>query len=233
MELKSRSEVSIPTIWETQKTNARIEASKMPTAIGPWSKANALPKELKGSAKHDTTIKSSLKIRESEKVRMEPPVTVTFKCPAGMDKKEFVRQVNGQQRGLNSMNVDRWIKNRDNYKMNGRSLEGAEAQRLQRQKAYHSRIESNQNKGMSFSSAKHEADNWIKGQAALHNPDQIAGGDPRKVSRMGDAHVNSSIGSQWKNNIDQLESAIKTYAKGRSSDELARTKLNVKLITEG
>jgi len=166
---------------------------------------------------------------------MTEQVQVEFKCPQGMDKKEFTRQVKGQERGLNSMTIGKWIENREGYKAraeatgNGRSPEGHEAQRIQREKAYQSRIESNQKNGLSYSEAKQEATQWISTQAALHNPDQIAGGDPSKVSRMGDAGVNSSIGSQWRSRIDGMESAIKQVASKMSAEELATTKLNVKL----
>ncbi|WP_395343518.1 polymorphic toxin type 15 domain-containing protein [Ningiella sp. W23] len=33
--------------------------------------------------------------------------------------------------------------------------------------------------------------------AALHDPDIIAGGYPDKIKKMGNTHVNSSLGSQW------------------------------------
>lgn len=172
---------------------------------------------------------------KTEAKRMTEQVQVEFKCPQGLDKKEFTRQVKGQERGLNGMTVGKWIENRENYKSraeitgNGRSPEGHEAQKLQREKAYQSRIESNQKKGLSYSEAKQEATQWISTQAALHNPDQIAGGDPTKVSRMGDANVNSSIGSQWRSRIDSMEASIKEAASKMSADELATTKLNVKL----
>ena len=172
---------------------------------------------------------------KAEVKRMTEQVQVEFKCPQGMDKKEFTRQVKGQERGLNSMTIGKWIENREGYKAraeatgNGRSPEGHEAQRIQREKAYQSRIESNQKNGLSYSEAKQEATQWISTQAALHNPDQIAGGDPSKVSRMGDAGVNSSIGSQWRSRIDGMESTIKQVASKMSAEELATTKLNVKL----
>jgi hypothetical protein len=174
-----------------------------------------------------------------EGTRMTEQVQVEFKCPQGMDKREFTRQVKGQERGLNSMTVGKWIDNRDRYKAraeatgNGRSPEGHEAQRTQREKAYQSRIESNQKKGLSYSEAKQEASQWISTKAALHNPDQIAGGDPSWVSRVGDAGVNSSIGSQWKNLISGMETSIKQAASKMTVEELATTKLNIKLTVEG
>ena len=48
---------------------------------------------------------------------------------------------------------------------------------------------------MSFREAKDKAEKWLSSQAALHNPDQIAGGNPMNVSGLGDKGVNSSIGA--------------------------------------
>lgn len=178
--------------------------------------------------------------QEAEKVekieKMEPPIEIEFKCPEGMDKKEFTRQIKAQERGLNSQTV---LENRNNRAAfeqrklesgNGRDLEsGKKAQDIARQKASQSRIESNQKKGMSYSEAKTEAEAWMKNQAALHNPDQIAGGDPAKVSRMGDANINSSIGSQWRTRVDKLKEGVDDFAKNKSAEELANIKMNVKL----
>lgn len=175
--------------------------------------------------------KNSPKPEKNEIQRMDQFI-IKFKCPDNLDPKEMTRQLNGQQRGINSMDISHWQGNRENFKINGRSLEGNEAQNIQREKALQSRIKTNQDKGMSYSDAKKEADNWIKTQAALHNPDQIAGGDPNKVSRMGDSRVNSSIGRQWQDRINSLESAVKEYAKGKSPEELAKIKMNVKLEME-
>ena len=154
-----------------------------------------------------------------------------------MDKKEFNRQLKGQERGLNGQTVAENMKNRNEFikrKMetgNGRDLEsGKKAQEIRRQKALQSRIDSNQKDGMSYKQAKAEAESWIKTQAALHNPDQIAGGDPSKVSRMGDAKINASIGAQWKTKVKELEGGVKEFAKGKSQEELAHTKMNVKLV---
>lgn len=175
-----------------------------------------------------------------EKLRMEPPVIIVFKCPDGVDPKEFLRQIKGQERGLNSQTIAENTQNREAYARrksetgNGRDPESKEIQERTRQKALQSRIESNQKNGMTYSEAKAEAENWIKGQAALHNPDQIAGGDPVKVSRMGDASVNSSIGVQWRSRVAILDRAIADYCKseGVEPGDLTRTKLNVKLEME-
>ncbi|SFJ93352.1 MULTISPECIES: polymorphic toxin type 15 domain-containing protein [unclassified Bacillus (in: firmicutes)] len=39
--------------------------------------------------------------------------------------------------------------------------------------------------GKSFDIAETEAKEWTETQAALHNPDQITGGDPLKIGGMG------------------------------------------------
>ena len=184
------------------------------------------------------TIEKKDNIESESKERMEPPITIKFKCPESCDPKEFERQLKGQERGLNSQTIEENTKNREAYEKrktetgNGRDVESGKAQEITRQKAYQSRIESNQRKGMSYSEAKAEADSWIKTQAALHNPDQIAGGDPKKVSRMGDSNVNSSIGSQWRSRVNELDKAINEYSEGKSPEELKNTKLNVKLEME-
>ena len=121
-----------------------------------------------------------------------------------MDRKEFNRQLKGQERGINSQTIAENKANRENYQRrkdetgDGRAPEADVAQRRAKEKAFQSRISTNmEKKNMSYGEAKKEAEEWMNGQAALHNPDQVAGGDPNKVSRMGNSRVNSSIGSQW------------------------------------
>ncbi len=169
--------------------------------------------------------------------KIEPPVVIEFTCPDGVDRKEFIKQLKGQERGLNSQTLAENMDNRAAYEQrkvemgNGRDLsEGKKAQEIARDKAVHSRIESNQEKGLTYTDAKKEAAEWIKTQDALHNPDQIAGGDPLKVSRMGNASVNRSIGKQWGTRVDQLSGAIEDYAKGKTREELENTKMNVRLV---
>lgn len=169
--------------------------------------------------------------------KMSPQIEIKFTCPEGMDRKEFTRQLKGQERGINSQSVLENMINRTAFEQrkldtgNGRNIEiGQKAQEIARQKATQSRILSNQKKGMSYSEAKVEADSWIKDQAALHNPDQIAGGDPAKVSRMGDAKVNSSIGSQWRKRVDILADGVDAFAQNKSAKELSDTKMNVRLV---
>ena len=69
----------------------------------------------------------------------------------------------------------------------------------------------------------------MKSQAALHNPDQVAGGYANNVGGVGDKGVNSSLGAQWRNNVKILDEAIERMAEGMTEAERKSTYLNVKL----
>ncbi|KWC84734.1 hypothetical protein WL57_18675 [Burkholderia cepacia] len=64
----------------------------------------------------------------------------------------------------------------------------------------------------------------MKTLAALHNPDMIAGGKD-VVTMMGDRGVNSSIGSQRKDRVAELDEAAKNVPEA----ERGGTKMNAKL----
>ena len=181
---------------------------------------------------------SVLDVKERKLPEKMDSVTIRFRYPEGASetqKKEFDRQLKAQERGLNRQSVAENIENRQNYQLrkaetgNGRSPESSMAQQRVREKAIAQRIESNQNKGLSYGEAQKEAYEWIQKQAALHDPDQIAGGNPLKVSRMGDRNINSSIGSQWSSRVAQLEDAVNRFAKDYSKEELCQIKMNVRL----
>lgn len=60
--------------------------------------------------------------------------------------------------------------------------------------------------------------------SSLHNPDMIAGGKD-VVTAMGDRGVNSSIESQWRTKMDELDKAAKSVPESNRD----KTKMNVKL----
>lgn len=74
---------------------------------------------------------------------------------------------------------------------------------------------------------------WINSQAALHNPDQVAGGNVGNVRGVGDRGVNSSIGSQWRYRIDVVDEQIQRMAENMTAIEKNSTYLNVKLTYKG
>ena len=88
---------------------------------------------------------------------------------------------------------------------------------------------------MSREDAEDEANNWIETQAALHDPDQIAGGDAANVTGMGDKNINSSIGGQWQYKIDAVDKAVQEYidTNNLSEQDQKLTYMNVNLgVTE-
>lgn len=136
---------------------------------------------------------------------------------------------NIKQDGLNDLTVQEYFDNRERYLKEGRSKEGTKAQRAARKEALQEKIDKLMDSGMSRKEAKEVAKEWMEEQAALHDPDQIAGGDPTKISGMGDRRVNSSLGSQWKTRIDAMDEQIRKLAAGLSPEELKTTYLNINL----
>lgn len=147
-------------------------------------------------------------------VRM-PKVEVTFECNASeYDYAEFQDQIKGQQAGLNKLRVDKWAANRAGYTAraaaggSGRDPAGAAAQKKFREQERARMIADEIAGGLSPKKAENKVNKFMKTQAALHDPDQIAGGDPTKIKKLGSKYINSSIGSQWKSNVGQLDTAV-------------------------
>jgi len=175
---------------------------------------------------------SGEKIPENCEKNMDVPAECNFKGPDGCNKAEFIRQVKAQENGLNNMTVGQFLKNRENYNQNGRDVkDGAEAQQRVRQEARANKIAELRDNGLSRIDAEKQADEWLKTQAALHDPDQIAGGDPKNVTGMGDSNVNSSIGAQWGpgNQAARLERQVRDYIKKNEIPPAEWNKIQMKV----
>jgi len=149
-------------------------------------------------------------------IRMKK-VSVTFNCDTKeYDAGEFQEQLSGQQSGLNKMKVDKWAANRAAYTAraaaapsgSGRDPKGATAQKKFREQERERLILERMKAGMARGKAEREVAAFMKTQAALHDPDQIAGGDPTKIRKLGSKYINSSIGSQWKNNVATMDAEV-------------------------
>ena len=68
---------------------------------------------------------------------------------------------------------------------------------------------------------------WLKGQAALHRLDGIAGGDVTDISRVGDTRINSSLGSQWRTRVGDIDTAIIDYVNANPGIDLNDVNINV------
>ncbi|MSD83011.1 hypothetical protein GKC32_01290 [Lactobacillus curvatus] len=156
-------------------------------------------------------------------------IEVKFNKNPKYDIEEFARQLEDQQAGMNKLTVQEYLDNRAQYMASGRASEGTAAQQTAREKALNGKIEELFEQGMSWENAEEEATNWMNSQAALHNPDQIAGGNANIIGGMGDKGINSSLGAQWKYRIDTVDEQVRKMTKNMTADQLKETHLNVKL----
>lgn len=168
-----------------------------------------------------------------------PPFTV--KGPRngrpGLDRAEFARQLTGQEQGLNRLTVAEFLANRDRYLAqavrtgDGRASEGNAAQTLARAIAFRRKVDELQanDEDLSPEEAAMQAQQWLDTQAALHDPDQVAGGHADQVTGMGSARINSSIGAQWPKRIIGIDQQIRQHAANMTLVEQASTYLNIEL----
>ncbi|MBF0787324.1 hypothetical protein IR123_05365 [Streptococcus sp. 19428wC2_LYSM12] len=155
-----------------------------------------------------------------------------FNRNAKHDADEFSRQLKNQQDGMNKLTVEDYVKNRGDYLANGRSSAGNAAQQAARDNAYNNKVSellSNETVD-SLEEAERQAKNWLDTQAALHDPDQVAGGFMNNVTGVGDAGVNSSIGSQWKTRIGAVDEVVDEIVRTTPYDNLSKIYLDVKLV---
>jgi len=157
-------------------------------------------------------------------------VEVKFNRNPKHDPDEFARQLKNQEEGMNQLTVEDYLQNRERYLAEGRAIEGNAVQQAAREKELNKKIEELFEEGMSWEEAEKQAKQWIKSKAALHNPDQIAGGNPLNIGGIGDKGVNSSIGSQWKYRIDIVDERILDLTKNLTPEQMKNTYLDVSLI---
>jgi hypothetical protein len=127
---------------------------------------------------------------------------------------EFDRQLGGQERGLNDLTVDEYLRGREAFKAGDKVRDPSAATRARLQ--LNDRLENDLldellTEGMPFDQASSEAERLANDKmrtlAALHNPDLFVGGKD-VISDFGDRGVNSSIGSQWRWRVDSLDQAV-------------------------
>lgn len=146
-------------------------------------------------------------------------------------EKEFVRQLEDQEKGLNKLTVGEYLENRKNYLESRRKGTG-KAQDIARdelkEKITASVRKNLRKKGYSARNAKNlsadKANEIMEGLAALHDPDMVAGGHD-KINRVANKNVNSSLGSQWRDRVKAMDEAAEKALKEYGPD----AKLNIKL----
>ena len=168
-----------------------------------------------------------------------PPFTV--KGPRsgkpGLDRGEFARQLSGQQAGLNRLTVAQFLANRDTYLRkalltgDGRDATGDAFQKAAREEALRDKADELQaeNENLTPDEAEAHAQQWLDTQAALHDPDQVAGGHANTITGVGDARINSSIGAQWPKRVKAIDAHIRKHAASMTQQERETTLLDVEL----
>ena len=160
---------------------------------------------------------------------------IEFNNKSGLDEKEFKKQLRDQQDGLCELTIDEYKKNREVYNKrkaetgNGRDPDSAKYQTQAKKEAIATKTKEFRNQGYSKTEAETMAKKCASDKAALHTPDQIAGGFADRISGMGDSGINSSIGPQW-NSKDRI-GKLDTYIQKQSLLHPGSTKLKELNIT--
>lgn len=119
--------------------------------------------------------------------------------------------------------------NREKYIKNGRDIEAKHYQKEARNKAENEKLEELLIQGFSKNEAKARVSKVFRQQAALHNPDMIAGGHVHNIRSLDDKKINSSLGNQWKYRIDNLDYQNNEQSKKFKKSELENIYLNISL----
>jgi hypothetical protein len=144
--------------------------------------------------------------------QMREPVDVEFTMNPNHDAAEFQRQLQLQNAGANDLSVAEWQHNVEHYReLQAETGNGRMGDAEQRQ----ARIDAGGVKG--------------DGKAVLHGPDQVAGGRPDRFDGLGDSGVNSSLGSQWGNKIDDVYDEVDAAVQGIDPALLPYIHLNLNL----
>ena len=175
-----------------------------------------------------------IRINENSAVkRIGKQVEVKCKIKEVFDTAKYHNQLRNQEEALNNLTIQEYLGNIENYKKNGRGKEATKIQKKVRADVRRERINELRREGKSKIEAETLVDEWLRTQAALHNPDMSAGGSPFSVTGVGDARINSSIGSQWRNGrATFLEMQIRESIKSIDPKDYTTIFLNVKLTTE-
>jgi hypothetical protein len=156
------------------------------------------------------------------------------------ERAEFSRQLKGQQNGINKMTPQQVIDNINKYAAGGRSAYPGEAAARQafRDKMANQYYDKALNKYLNDPATAANADqlaqqdttSYMQGKAALHNPDLVASGNANPTD-LGDARINSSLGSQWRSTAQgsRLSRAqqLKAYAEKAKAE--GKTNMDVEL----
>ena len=150
-----------------------------------------------------------------------------FKRNRKHDPVEYDRQYNEQMDALQQMPLSDWLRNRTEYVQNGRTPDSLRAQEYARGIAEKKKFAELIRSGQSPDAARTNAAEWMRTQAATHRLDGIAGGDVTDISGVGDSRINSSLGSQWRTRVGDIDAAVVRYIQANPGADLSSVYMNV------
>ena len=191
------------------------EKDDVPLARGSYEERTAYSYEETETSTKEANLANgnTLEVKKLEpKIKTKPPFNKKADKNGNFD--EFDKQLGDQQDAINKMTVKEWLDNRDFFKNNKSDYDKLSKKEKEkfRRKEIRKKTKVNVSKGIKPRDlARQQAIESMDGQAALHNPDGIAGGKADAVTRMGDSSINSSIGSQWrgKGRADSIEQQVR------------------------
>lgn len=144
---------------------------------------------------------------------------------------EFDRQLAGQEKGLNDLTVEEYLKGREAF-INKETIRDPSVAKDARLKFrleleadfYRDLVLNGALPEAAEAQAKEMAFKKMTTIAALHNPDLFAGGKDF-ISDFGDPRVNSSIGAQWPSRIEDLDSAAREIPEADRGTTLINSRL--------
>lgn len=167
-------------------------------------------------------------VRDTDRYDNSVDVTIRpFNRNRNHDSAEYNRQYNEQMDTLQSMSAADWIRNRIEYLENGRTTDSLRAQQAAREAALEDRILELRLEGQSPTEAAQNAREWLSTQAATHRLDGIAGGNVTDISGVGDTRINSSLGSQWRSRVGDIDTAIIDFVNNNPGVDLNNVNINV------
>jgi hypothetical protein len=167
-------------------------------------------------------------VKDRDKYDDKVDVTLKrFKKNKNHDSVEYNRQYNEQMDTLQTTPLSDWLKNRVEYLDNGRTPDSLRAQQAARDAAFRDMYDDLRDQGLSKDAADKAAKEWLRTQAATHRLDGIAGGDVTDISGVGDTRINSSLGSQWRSRVSDIDRAVVEFIEDNPGADLSSTFINV------
>lgn len=133
---------------------------------------------------------------------------------------------------INSKTVAEFLDNCEDRRENGRSPESADIQKEYREGLQDALVDDlmARDPSLTVDEARNQAVDMMRGGAALHSSDLIAGGAPADVYSFGPRSINSVMGGLWsRGRAHDLYETVKELSRDMSREEMEQTYMNVHL----